>query len=102
MSRSRGICEHRYREAGTQAKTDAATSVPKPSVFYAGLRGCARTGPFEPAAPTTLTAVDLTLAVGAHMERLPTQVTSSASPHPDTAQDTQATGEPKPQPVEQA
>ena len=57
------------REKTTQTKTDATTSVPRPSVFYYGLRGHARTGPTEPAAATVLTAVDLTLNVDAHLER---------------------------------
>lgn len=57
------------REKTTQTKTDATTSVPKPSVFYYGLRGHARTGPTEPAAATLLTAVDLTLNVDSHLER---------------------------------
>ena len=48
---------------------DATTSVPKPNVFYYGLRGHARTGPTEPASATVLTAVDLTLNVDAHLER---------------------------------
>ena len=68
------------REKNTQTKTDATTSVPKPSVFYYGLRGHARTGPTEPAAATVLTAVDLTLNVDAHLER-----SIAIAPAPPTA-----------------
>ena len=45
-----------FRVVETQTKRDNSTSVPKPSVFIAGLRGCENTR-------TKMTKVDLTLDV---------------------------------------
>ena len=47
---------HASRDGVTQTKREESTSVPKPSRYMAGLRGCNST-------KTTITMVDLTLDV---------------------------------------